>query len=67
MHRGDIRQVSLHDLSAEPAQGVGALVLSPDHGAHLVSLSEQHCGKIAAGGADGAGRSGHEDRAVYRP
>jgi hypothetical protein len=55
---------SRHDLSAEPAQGVGALVLPPDQGAHLVALGEQHCGEVAADGADGAGRSGHEDRAV---
>ena len=61
VHRGEIRQVALHDLSAEPAQGVGALVLPPDQGAHLVALGEQHCGEVAA---DGAGRSGHEDRAV---
>jgi hypothetical protein len=61
VHRGEIRQVALHDLSAEPAQGVGALVLPPDQGAHLVALGEQHRGEVAA---DGAGRSGHEDRAV---
>jgi hypothetical protein len=30
MHRGEIRQVALHDLGAEPAQGAGALVLPPD-------------------------------------
>jgi hypothetical protein len=64
VHRGEIRQVALHDLSAEPAQGVGALVLPPDQGAHLVALGEQHRGEVAADGADGAGRSGHEDRAV---
>src|SRR6516164_3718189 len=33
-------------------------------GAHLVALGEQHCGEVAADRADGAGRSGHEDRAV---
>jgi hypothetical protein len=59
-----MRQVALHNLSAEPAQGVGALVLSPDQGAHLVAFGEQHCGEVAADGADGAGRSGHQDRAV---
>jgi hypothetical protein len=64
MHRGEIRQVALHDLSAEPAQGVGALVLPPDQGAHLAALGEQHCGEIATDGADGAGGSGHEDRTV---
>jgi hypothetical protein len=64
VHRGKIRQVALHDLSAEPAQGIGALVLPPDQGAHLVALGEQHCGEVAADGADGAGGSGHEDRAV---
>jgi hypothetical protein len=64
VHRGEIRQVALYHLSAEPAQGVGALVLPPDQGAHLVALGEQHCGEVAADGADGAGRSGHEDRAV---
>jgi hypothetical protein len=64
VHRGEIRQVALDDLSAEPAQGVGSLVLPPDQGAHLVALGAQHCGEVAADGADGAGRSGHEDRAV---
>ena len=54
---------AVHDLSAEPAQGVGALVLPPDQGAHLVAFGEQHCGEVAADGADGAGCSGHEDRA----
>jgi hypothetical protein len=29
-----------------------------------VALGEQHCGEVAADGADGAGRSGHEDRVV---
>src|SRR5215472_14049943 len=62
--RGKIREVALHDLSAEPAQGLGALILPPDEGAHLVALGEQHCGEVAADSADGAGRSGHEDRAV---
>ena len=66
VHRGEIRQVALHDLGAEPAESVGTLVLSPDQGAHLVALGEQHCGEIAADGTDGAGRSGHEDRAVVR-
>ena len=64
VHRGEIRQVALYDLSAEPAQGVGALVLPPDQGAHLVALGEQHCGEVAADGANGAGRAGHEDRVV---
>src|SRR4029077_13132539 len=45
-------------------EAVGALVLPPDQGAHLVALGEKHCGEVAADGADGAGRSGHEDRAV---
>ena len=48
MHRGEIGQVAQHDLSAEPAQGVGARVLPPDQGAHLVALGEQHCGEVAA-------------------
>ena len=64
MHRGEIRQVALHDLGAEPAQRFGALILPPDQGAHLVALGEQHCGEVAADGADSAGGSGHEDRAV---
>ena len=64
MHRGEIRQVALHDLGAEPAEGVGALVLPLDQGAHLVALGEQHFCEVAADGADGAGRSGYEDRAV---
>ena len=55
---------AVHDLSAEPAQGGSALVLPPDQGAHLVAFGEQHCGEVAADGADGAGCSGHEDRAV---
>ena len=55
---------AVHDLSAEPAQGGSALVLPPDQGAHLVAFGEQHSGEVAADGADGAGRSGHEDRAV---
>jgi hypothetical protein len=48
VHRGEIRQVALHDLGAEPAQGAGALVLPPDQGAYLVALCEQHCGEVAA-------------------
>jgi hypothetical protein len=40
VHRGEIRQVALYDLSAEPAQGAGALVLPPDQGAHLVAFGE---------------------------
>jgi hypothetical protein len=63
VHRGEIRQIALYDLSAEAAQGVGTLILPPDQGAHFVALGEQHCGEAAADGADGAGRSGHEDRA----
>ena len=54
----------MHDLGAEPAQGLGALILPPDQGAHLVPLGEQHFGEVAADGADSAGRAGHEDRAV---
>jgi hypothetical protein len=38
MHRGKVRQVALYDLCAEPPQGFGALVLTPNHGAHLVPL-----------------------------
>ena len=55
VHRGEIRQVATHDLSAQPAQGVGTIVLPPDQGAHLVALGEQHCGEVAADGADGSG------------
>jgi len=66
VHRGEIRQVALHDLGAEPAEGVGALVLPLDQGAHLVALGEQHFCEVAADGADGAGRSGHEDRTIVR-
>ena len=29
-----------------------------------MAFGEQHCGEVAADGADGAGGSGHEDRAV---
>jgi hypothetical protein len=64
VHRGEIRQVALHDLGAEPAQGAGALVLPPYQGAYLVAFGEQHCGEVAADGANGAGGSGHEDWAV---
>jgi hypothetical protein len=46
VHRGEIRQVALHGLGAEPAQGAGALVLPPDQGAYLVALGEQHCGEL---------------------
>jgi hypothetical protein len=61
VHRGEIRQVALHDLGAEPTQGAGALVLSPDRGAYLVALGKQHCGEVAT---DGAAGSGHEHRVV---
>ena len=50
--------------SAEREGRFGALVLPLNQGAHLVALGEQHCGEVAADGADGAGGSGHEDRAV---
>src|SRR5208337_925610 len=66
VHRGKIRQVALHDLGAKPTQGAGALVLPPDQGAYLVAFGEQHCGEVATDGADGAGGSGNEDRAVAR-
>ena len=48
----------------EPAQRLGALILPPDQGAHLMPFGEQHCGEVAADSTDVAGRSGHEDRAV---
>jgi len=64
VHRGEIRQVTLHDLGAKPAQGDGALVLPADQRAYLVALGEQHCGEVATDGADGTGSSGHEDWAV---
>jgi hypothetical protein len=64
VHRGQIGQIALHDLGPEPAQALGAFILPPDQGAHLMPLGEQHRGEVAADGTDVAGRSGHEDRAA---
>src|SRR6202040_3345443 len=49
---------------AEPPQGFGALVLTPNQGAHLVPPCEQEFGEVAADATHSAGCSGHEDRAV---
>src|SRR5262249_21373034 len=49
---------------AEPAQRLGALILSPDQGAHFMAFGEEQCGEVAADGTEIAGRSGNEDRAV---
>ncbi|MEA2863442.1 MAG: hypothetical protein QOC84_1398 [Bradyrhizobium sp.] len=64
VHRGEVRQVALYDLCAEPPHGFGALVLTPNQGAHLVPPCEQELGEVAADAAHSAGRSGHEDRVV---
>jgi hypothetical protein len=64
VRRGEIGQIAPHDLGPEPAQALGASVLPPDQGAHLVPLVEQHRGEVAAHRADVAGRSGHEDQAA---
>ena len=63
VHRGEVGQVALHDLGAELAQGLGALILPAHQGSHLVPFGEQHFGEIAADGADSASRAGHQDRA----
>src|SRR5262249_50643383 len=42
----------------------GALVLTPNQGAHLVPPCEQEFGEAAADAAHSAGCSGHEDRVV---
>src|SRR5450755_3973498 len=49
---------------AEPPQGFGALVLTPNQGAHLVPPCKQEFGEVAADAAHSAGCSGHEDRVV---
>src|SRR5260370_959107 len=64
MHRGKVRQVAHHDLCAELPKRLGALVLTPNQGAHLVPLCEQEFGEVAADAAHSAGCSGHEDRVV---
>src|SRR6202035_1876878 len=64
VHRGEVRQVALYDLSAEPPKGFGALVLTPSQGAHLVPPCEQEFGEVAADAAHSARCSGHEDRVV---
>jgi hypothetical protein len=59
VHRGEIGQVAVHDLSAELAQGLCALIFPADQGADLVPFGEQHFGEVAADGADSASRAGH--------
>ena len=63
VHRGEVGQVALHDLGAEPAQDLGAFILPAHQGSHLVPFGEQHFGEIAADGTDGSSRAGHQDRA----
>jgi len=46
VHRGEVRQVTFYDLCAEPPQGFGALILTPNQGAHLVPLCEQEFGDL---------------------
>src|ERR1700719_5389761 len=48
----------------QPPQGFGAVVLTPNQGAHLVPPCEQEFGEVAADAAHSAGCSGHEDRVV---
>ena len=62
VHRGEVGQVALHDLGAELAQGLCALILPTHQGAHLVPFGEQHFGEVAADGADSASRAGYQDR-----
>ncbi len=64
MHRGEVGQVALHDLRPKPTQIFSAFILPADHGAHLMSFGEQHCGEVAANTTDSAGRSRHENRAI---
>ena len=64
VHRGEISQIALHHLGAEPAQRLGALILPPDQGAYLMPFGEQQCGEVAADSTEITGRSGNEDRAV---
>jgi hypothetical protein len=64
VHRGEVRQVALYDLCAEPPQGFGARVLASNQGAHLVPPCEQEFGEVAADAAHSAGCSGYEDRVV---
>src|SRR5262249_19716806 len=64
VHRGEVRQVALYDLCAELPQGFGALVLTPNQGAHLVPSCEQEFGEAAANATHSTGCSGHEDRVV---
>jgi hypothetical protein len=47
VHRREVGQVALHDLGAELAQGLCALILPADQGAHLVPFGEQHFGEDA--------------------
>src|SRR6202040_1470192 len=49
---------------AEPPQGFGARVLTPNQGAPLMPSCEQEFGEVAADAAHSAGCSGHEDRVV---
>jgi hypothetical protein len=49
VHRGEVGQVALYDLSAELAQGLRALIFPADQGADLVSF-------VRSGG--GLGRDG---------
>jgi hypothetical protein len=62
VHRGEVRHVALYDLCAEASQGFGAIVLTPNQGAHFVTSCEEQFGEGAADAAHGAGSSGHEDR-----
>jgi hypothetical protein len=64
VHRGEIRQIALYDLCAEPPKGFGARILAPNQGAHLVPPCEQKFGEVAADAAHRAGCSGHEDWAA---
>jgi hypothetical protein len=64
MHRSEVRQVALHNLGAEPAQIVSALILPANQCAHSMSFLQQHGRQRAADATDCACRSGYENRAV---
>jgi len=64
VHRDQVCQVAHYDLCAEPSQSFGTIVLTPNQGAHRVSLCEQEFGEVAADAAHSTGRSRYEDGAV---
>ena len=67
VHRGEVGQVALHDLSAQLAQGLCAVIFPADQGADLVPFGEQHFGEVSADGADSTCRAGYQDRSGVWP